>query len=95
MLTLYRIYFCVLNILEFQRQVLRHLHSINARIGELNEHVDSLKSNLLDNEENSHQTIVNEDSIKCIEDLPIKSKLELEEIERVLQDKQIFHDVVS
>lgn len=80
---------------EFQRQVLRHLHSINAQIGELNEHVDSLKPNLLDNEENSHQTIVNEDSIKCIEDLPIKSKLELEEIERVLQDKQIFHDVAT
>ncbi|XP_029158555.1 uncharacterized protein LOC114930866 isoform X2 [Nylanderia fulva] len=81
---------------EFQRQVLRHLHSINGRMGELNEHVESLKqSNFLVDQENTNQNIINEVSLQYIENLPVKSKMELQEIERTLQDKGIFHDVAT
>ncbi|XP_011866806.1 PREDICTED: uncharacterized protein LOC105561434 [Vollenhovia emeryi] len=81
---------------EFQRQVLRHLHSINGRMGELNEHVESLKqpNNFFTDQDNANQNITNEVSLQCIESLPVKSNIELQDIERTLQDKQIFHDVV-
>ncbi|RLU18069.1 hypothetical protein DMN91_010312 [Ooceraea biroi] len=79
---------------EFQRQVLRHLHSINGRMGELNELVESLKqSNFTIDQDNANQNITNEVSLQCIESLPVKSNIELQNIERILQDKQIFHDV--
>ncbi|XP_025270798.1 MATH and LRR domain-containing protein PFE0570w-like [Camponotus floridanus] len=79
---------------EFRRQVLLHLHGINTRMGELNQHIDSLQQpNFPVDQEN--QNITNEDSLKCIENLPIKSNLELKEIERSLQDKQIFNDVAT
>lgn len=82
-----------MNFLEFQRQVLRHLHSINGRMRELNEHVESLKQpNFLVDQENANQNITSEVSLQCIESLPVKSNIELQEIEKTLQDKEIFHD---
>lgn len=65
-------------------------------MGELNEHVESLKqSNFLADLENDNQNITNKVSLECIEILPVKLEIELQEIERTLQDKQIFHDVVK
>ncbi|XP_067205993.1 uncharacterized protein [Linepithema humile] len=86
----------VLGRYEFQRQVLRHLQSINGRMGELNKHVESLKQpNFPVDQENANQNITSELSLQCIESLPVKSNIELQEIERTLQGKQIFHDVAT
>jgi len=64
-------------------------------MGELNEHVESLKQpNFLVDQENANQNITSEVSLQCIESLPVKSNIELQKIERTLQDKEIFHDVV-
>lgn len=66
------IYICILNFSKFQRQVLRHLHSINCRMGELNEHIESLKQpNFLVDQENGNENITSEIALECIESLPV------------------------
>ncbi|XP_026829506.1 uncharacterized protein LOC113562922 [Ooceraea biroi] len=63
-------------------------------MGELNELVESLKQfNFTIDQDNANQNIANEVSLQCSESLPVKLNIELQNIERTLQDKQIFHDV--
>ncbi|XP_067206624.1 uncharacterized protein [Linepithema humile] len=65
-------------------------------MGELNDHVESLKQpNFPVDQENGNQNITSVLSLQCIESLPVKSNIEFQEIERTLQDKQIFHDVAT
>lgn len=62
-------------------------------MGELNEVVELLKqSNFPIDQDNANQNITNEVSLQCIESLPVRSSMELQNIERTLQDKEIFHD---
>jgi len=57
-------------------------------MGELNEHVESLKQpNFLVDQENGNENITSEIALEWIESLLVKSKMELQEIERTLQNK--------
>ncbi|XP_012217147.1 uncharacterized protein [Linepithema humile] len=84
---------------DFQRQVLQYLHSIDGRMEKLNEYVESLKQpNFPVDQENANQNMTSEQLLQfttCIERLPVKSDNELQEIEKILENKPIFYNVAT